>query len=65
LTELVPTYITAVPEDPFTERPLLYKRDGVNAAVYSIGRDMNDDQGRPPVEGSTPPDGDIVFRCLN
>ncbi|MBI3948611.1 MAG: hypothetical protein HY321_22045 [Armatimonadetes bacterium] len=36
-----------VPDDPFSEKPLAYRRDGAGFLVYSVGPDMKDDSGRP------------------
>lgn len=37
--------LTAVPDDPFSGRPLRYKRTATGAVVYSVGRDGADDGG--------------------
>jgi hypothetical protein len=48
LTDLVPTTITAVPIDPFTNgQPLKYKRLGVKCLLYSVGPDAVDNGGTP------------------
>ena len=48
LAELVPGYIPAVPEDPFSPRhePFRYRSDGMSWAVYSVGEDGKDGGGR-------------------
>ncbi|MCY2931564.1 MAG: hypothetical protein NTV86_19150, partial [Planctomycetota bacterium] len=48
LAALVPSYLPAMPTDPFTGKPLLLARapDG-RPILYSIGRDMVDDGGKP------------------
>jgi len=48
LAALVPAYLPAVPADPFTGKPLLLARapDG-RPILYSVGRDMTDDGGKP------------------
>jgi hypothetical protein len=45
LEETVPAYMPAVPEDPFTGRPLKYLVDGTRFVVYSPGPDGKDDGG--------------------
>ena len=46
LADLVPEYLDAVPADPFTGKPLRYKRDRSSFTVYSVGEDTTDDGGR-------------------
>ncbi len=48
LADLVPAYIAAVPEDPFSPKhePLRYRTDGTTWAVYSVDKDGKDDGGR-------------------
>ena len=47
LAQLVPEYLNRVPTDPFArQEPLLYKRDGNNYILYSIGPDGQDDGGQ-------------------
>ena len=48
LSELVPGYISAIPEDPFSPKhePLRYRTDGTAWAVYSVGKDGVDNGGR-------------------
>ena len=50
LTHLVPTYLDAVPSDPFDGNDLRYKKLQTGFVVYSIGEDQSDDDGkeRPP-----------------
>lgn len=45
LDELVPTYLAAVPMDPFDGKPLKYKLDADSYVVYSVDRDRADDGG--------------------
>jgi len=42
--------------DPFTGKPLRYRRDGKGFAVWSVGADMSDDGGRPARHYSESPD---------
>jgi hypothetical protein len=60
LDALVPEYLPRVPLDPFSGRPLRLKRDGTGVVIYSVGRDLADDGGRPAEPGK--PGGDLVFR---
>ena len=46
LADLVPKYLAAVPEDWFSGKPLMYKMDGGDVVVYSIGNDEKDDGGK-------------------
>lgn len=45
LDALVPAYLEAVPADPFTGTPLLYKRLDTGYVVYSVGVDRRNDGG--------------------
>lgn len=45
LLELVPRYLPAVPEDPVTGQPLLFRQDAAAYAIYSVGIDKKDDGG--------------------
>ena len=48
LTDLTPHLIDDVPTDPFTRRPLNYRRVDENAFVlYSVGKDLRDNNGQP------------------
>ncbi len=48
LEGLVPEVLPAVPEDPFTGKPLVYRLEGAGVPVlYSVGPDGADDAGRP------------------
>ncbi len=46
LEELVPGILTEVPIDPFTGKPLVYRREGEGFIVYSLGSNQKDDGGR-------------------
>jgi hypothetical protein len=46
LEELVPALLPEVPIDPFTGKPLVYRRDGEGCIVYSLGSNQRDDGGR-------------------
>lgn len=45
LQVLVPDYLAAVPVDPFSGRPLIYRHDADAYTVYSVGPDRKDDGG--------------------
>lgn len=65
LDELVPTYLDAVPIDPFNNQPLQYRLLEKGFVVYSIGEDDSDDGGAERSRESRHPDGtpkwDITF----
>ena len=46
LEELVPGILAEVPIDPFTGKPLVYRREGEGFIVYSLGSNQKDDGGR-------------------
>lgn len=46
LTALVPQYLAAVPEDPYTASRLAYRVRNGSALVYSLGPDGKDDGGK-------------------
>ncbi len=45
LGQLVPRFVASVPLDPFDGYPLRFKPLDTGYAVYSVGRDLADDQG--------------------
>src|SRR5262249_50416880 len=48
LQDLVPTELAAVPDDPFSGRPLTYRMEpGGTYVLYSVGPDGKDDSGSP------------------
>lgn len=47
------------PNDPFTGKPFIFKRENQGFVVYSVGRNMKDDGGKV---GKNPTEGDIVLR---
>jgi len=48
-----------LPEDPFSGKPFIYRRQGRGFVLYSIGEDLKDNGGIEP-NGSKP--GDIVWK---
>ncbi|HEY9839145.1 MAG TPA: hypothetical protein V6D23_01720, partial [Candidatus Obscuribacterales bacterium] len=45
LQALVPTWLPALPEDPYTGRPFVYRRDANGFQLYSVGENQRDDGG--------------------
>ena len=60
LDELVPKYLSNVPQDPFLGQPLIYRPQGTNWLLYSVGTDRVDDGGRPAGRGVASK-GDLFF----
>ena len=59
-------YLDALPADPYSRGPLVYKMTGNNFTLYSLGPDFKDDGGRPGTDrkGRHPmwaESGDAVF----
>ncbi|MBN2579275.1 MAG: hypothetical protein JXB10_09815 [Pirellulales bacterium] len=46
LDDLVPEFLPAVPQDPFTGKPLVYRRTPKGYKLYSLGPDGKDDGGQ-------------------
>jgi hypothetical protein len=59
LDDLIPNFLSNVPLDPFTDRPMIYRPHATNWLLYSIGQDGIDDGGAPAGKLSTK--GDILF----
>ena len=53
LADLVPDYLPAVPTDPFSGRPLIYRPTASGYQLYSVGPDRVDDGGKPMQRKST------------
>ncbi len=66
LAELIPTYLDAVPKDPFDGKELRYKKLETGFVVYSIGEDGSDDGGKEkPQKRARPPAlWDVTFVVL-
>ena len=67
LAQLVPKYLQRVPADPFSGQPLVYRPQGTNWLLYSVGEDGVDDGGKPvgrSVSG-TVTRGDIFYDSLH
>ena len=65
LAELVPKYLSKIPEDPFNNlAPLQYKKTDKGYLLYSSGPDRVDQSGQVIFDsspGAKAPSGDIVF----
>ncbi|MHC4643128.1 MAG: hypothetical protein ACYS32_15910 [Planctomycetota bacterium] len=65
LADLMPTYLDAVPKDPFDgkDKDLRYKKLETGFVVYSIGEDENDDGGKEKPRKRTRPPApeDVTF----
>ena len=63
LDELVPRYLKTLPADPFTGKPLIYRLQGTNWLLYSVGPDGVDDGGKPAARAAvrTISKGDILY----
>jgi hypothetical protein len=63
LDQLVPKYLAQVPGDPFSQRPLVFRPQGTNWLLYSVGPDGVDDGGKSvsKVLGVAVPKGDILL----
>jgi hypothetical protein len=60
LADLVPKYLSSIPDDLFSGKPLIYKPTDGGYLLYSVGPHGEDDGGRS--YGDTPPGDDIVVR---
>lgn len=63
LDSLVQGYLQAIPKDPFTTKPLIYRKKGNKYILYSCGVDMDDDGGKIIYTNKIPKDrnGDLMF----
>ena len=63
LSSLIPTYLQTIPEDPFTTKPLIYRKEGNKYILYSCGVDMDDDGGKITYLIKIPEDrnGDLMY----
>jgi hypothetical protein len=60
LEELATNYLSNVPQDPFSDQPMIYRPQGTHWLLYSVGPDGVDDGGQSVGRGS-PMKGDIRF----
>jgi hypothetical protein len=63
LSDLLPTYLEAMPKDPFDGKDLRYKKLETGFVVYSIGEDGTDDGGKERPRERTRSSGptDVTF----
>lgn len=61
LSDLVPTYLPYLPNDPFSAEPFIYQRKGKGWIMYSIGNDLKNDFGQISSYLSKDGTGDIIF----
>jgi hypothetical protein len=47
LADLVPDYLSEMPQDPYSGKPLVYRREATGYVLYSVGSDGQDDGGQP------------------
>jgi hypothetical protein len=62
LSDLTPTYLEAIPIDPFTGQPLLYAGRADGYVVYSAGVNRRDDSGDVSVQWAGGADLGIAVR---
>ncbi len=65
LEELVPTYVDAVPADPFDGQSMRFARTDKGIVIYSISDDLVDDGGLVARQKMKPHVRDIGFRLFN
>lgn len=46
LADVAPKYVSAVPVDPYSDKPLIYRKGDDTYTLYSIGPDRHDDGGQ-------------------
>ncbi len=62
LSQLIMTgYLKKLPKDPFSNKPLVYKRTQQGFILYSLGGDFADDGGKYSKSGYSEQGGDHVF----
>ncbi len=62
IAELVPDYLDGVPDDPFSDGPLLLRETEDGIVVYSVNEDGEDDGGIVARQEDGPPYLDMGFR---
>ncbi len=58
-------YIKKMPMDPYSNKPLIYKKTDEDFILYSVGKDFKDDGGKPSQWGEGKQGGDQVFWPVN
>ena len=63
LSDCVPVYLDAVPDDPFDGQPIRFRLAERGYLVYSVSIDLDDDSGMPSEKWRPGGivDGDLVF----
>ena len=61
LSDLVPKYLSSLPNDPFSGESFIYQRMGKGWKIYSIGSDLKNDFGEKHSYASEDGTGDIIF----
>ena len=66
LDQLMPRHIQHIPLDPFDSQPLIYRAQGTNWLLYSVGLDGVDEGGKRTgkILSSTVVTGDVFFDSL-
>ena len=68
LKELQPTLGWTIPDDPFSGKPYVYRRQGDGFILYSLGTNEIDDGGMSEYEPQTGrwrgETSDIVWECI-
>ena len=65
LDDLVPEFIDALPNDPFTGKPLKYLIDETGVTIYSVAEDLTDDNGDIMPNNSRRRPPDVGFRLYH
>jgi len=54
-------YVKQLPMDPYSDKPLVYKKTGDNFTLYSLGADFDDDSGTVDQPDRRQQGGDMLF----
>jgi len=66
LAERIPTYISAIPLDPFDGQPLRFAKLNDGVVVYSVGKRLPPELGASPASRPEFPQGvEVGFRLWN
>jgi hypothetical protein len=60
LDALVPDYLQCLPNDPYTQRPFVYRRQPTGFLIYSTGPDQTDNGGIRNTQTRPPPTGEDI-----